>query len=112
MLSIEIKVKQTENKFSSKKDTGNHLKYNFSRDVNKKNRFKEKEIKVVYCYHSTVFGETFVMLKSISIKIVPFSNGSGTTACYKLTTYISINSCNKETHLLSLVWFSGLSNCL
>lgn len=39
--SVEIKRKQTGNKFSSNKDTGNHLKPNFTRDVNKDDRSKE-----------------------------------------------------------------------
>ena len=41
--SAEIKLKQTGNKFSSNKDTGNHLKPIFTRDVNKDDRLKEKE---------------------------------------------------------------------
>lgn len=44
MPSVEIKMKQTGNKFSSSKDTRNHLKPNFIRDVNKDDRSKEKEI--------------------------------------------------------------------
>ena len=43
MPSVEIKMKQTGNKFSSSKDTHNHLKPNFTRDVNKDDRSKEKE---------------------------------------------------------------------
>lgn len=45
--STEIEVKQTENKFSGKKETSNHLKHNFSKGVYKENRFKENEIKII-----------------------------------------------------------------
>ena len=41
--SAEIKLKQTGNKFSSNKDTSNRLKPNFTTDVNKDDRLKEKE---------------------------------------------------------------------